>query len=189
MFNDGKLGAAMIQEFRFSKYCMRWQSLLAPTFDKEFKRYLVKNGIEMDWSLFELQFRPPQSFTKYRQIELDAQRVQVYQGVSENRRLAERFKFTRFLGLTEDELLTNEKQWAEENADKIKKKTGSSPAENNPIDSLSSVGVRPMGDDGGMGDLGIPPEGEMPPDQGGMPSGPMAPPPPTGGPPSETGEI
>lgn len=156
-FNDGKLGAAMIQEFRFTKYCMRWQSLLAPIFDKEFKRYLLKNGIEMDWGLFELRFRPPQSFTRYRQIELDAQRVQVYQGVSENKRLAERFKLTRFLGLTEDELIENEKLWAEENADKIKRKTGTSPAEEGAIDGLSAVGVRPMGDE-------MPPDMEMPPE-------------------------
>lgn len=179
-FNDGKLGAAMVQEFRFTKYCMRWQSLLATVFDKEFKRYLVKNGIEMDWGLFELQFRPPQSFTKYRQIELDSQRVQVYQGVSENRRLAERFKLTRFLGLTEDELIENEKLWSEENADKLKRKTGSTSAEGGG-DGLSAVGVRPMGDDGMPPDMEMPPEeGDMPPEGG--PGGPGGPAPAPGGP-------
>jgi intein/homing endonuclease len=166
-FNDGKLGAAMIQEFRFTKYCIRWQSLLAPTFDKEFKRFLIKNGIEMDWSLFELRFTPPQSFTRYRQIELDSQRVQVYQGVSENKHLAERYKLKRFLGLTDDEMLENEKLWAEENSDKLKKKTGSTPAESGmAADGLSSVGVRPMGDDmSGEMPPEMPPEGgEMGPD-------------------------
>jgi hypothetical protein len=158
-FNDGKLGAAMIQEFRFAKYCMRLQSLLAPTFDKEFKRYLIRNGIEMEWSLFDLQFSPPQSFTRYRQIELDAQRVQVYQGVSENKRLAERFKLERFLGLTEDEILRNEELWAEENASKLKAKTGSSPAEGGAGEGLSAVGMRPMGDE-------APPE-SMPDETGG----------------------
>ena len=172
-FNDGKLGAAMIQEFRFTKYCMRWQSLLAPIFDKEYKKFLVKNGIEMDWGLFELQFRPPQSFTKYRQIELDSQRVQVYQGVEQNRRLSERFKLIRFLGLTEDELIDNDRMWSEENADKLKKKTGITPAEGNAGDGLSSVGLRPMGDDGMSPDMEMPPEGEMP-QEGGPPSGPSA---------------
>ena len=183
-FNDGKLGAAMIQEFRFSKYCMRWQSLLAPTFDKEFKRFCVSNGIEMDWSLFELQFCPPQSFTKYRQIELDAQRVQVYSGVSENKKLSERFKLLRFLGLTEDEMVDNERMWSEENADKIKKKTGNSAAVQQQMDGLSSVGIRPMGDDmGGMGvDMNGLPEEPMP-DMGGQPP----PPPPSGGTPQAGG--
>lgn len=159
-FNDGKLGAAMIQEFRFTKYCMRWQSLLAPAFDKEFKRFIIKNGFELDWSLFELQFRPPQSFTKYRQIELDSQRVQIYQGVSENRRLAERFKLTHYLGLTEDEMIENERMWAEENKDKIKKKTGG--GDEQASAGLADVGVRPM-DDGGMGmDMDMPSEGDVP---------------------------
>lgn len=182
-FNDGKLGAAMIQEFRFSKYCMRWQSLLAPTFDKEFKRFCVSNGIEMDWSLFELQFRPPQSFTKYRQIELDAQRVQVYQGVSDNKKLSERFKLLRFLGLTEDEMVENERMWSEENADKIKKKTGNSGGNQQQMDGLSSVGIRPM-DDGMSGmnvDMNGLPEEPMP-DMGGQPPG--SPPGPGGPPPS-----
>ena len=163
-FNDGKLGAAMIQEYRFTKYCMRWQALLGPIFDKEYKRFLIKNGIEMDWGLFELQFRPPQSFTKYRQIELDAQSVQVYQGVAENKRLSERFKLKRFLGLSEDEMIENEKLWSEENAEKLKRKTGGSPADQ-PVDGLSAVGVRPMGDE-------MPPD--MPPEEGGeeMPPGP-----------------
>jgi Bacteriophage T4-like portal protein (Gp20) len=158
-FNDGKLGAAMIQEYRFSKYCMRLQSLLAPKFDHEFKRYLQKNGIEIEASLFELQFNPPQSFTRYRQIELDTQRVAVYQGVAENKKLAERFKLKRFLGLSEDEIIENEEMWAEENADKLKKKTGASPAEGGAGEGLSAVGIHPEGDMGMGAEM---PEGDMP---------------------------
>ena len=176
-FNDGKLGAAMIQEYRFSKFCMRLQSLLAPTFDKEFRRFLIKNGVEMDWGLFELRFSPPQSFTRYRQIELDGQRMQVYQGVAENRRLSERFKFTRYLGLSEEELIENEKLWSEENAAKLKQKTGASPAETEGGDGLGAVGIRP-------GDEGLPPDMEMPEGEEGdgtagpnMPGGPSAAPP------------
>lgn len=160
-FNDGKLGAAMIQEFRFSKYCMRLQSLLAPVFDKEFKRFLLKNGVEVEPSLFELRFSPPQSFTRYRQIELDSQRVQVYQGVAENKFLSQRFKLERYLGLTEEEIIENERLWSEENAEKLKKKTGSTPAENDMSAGLGSVGVR-------SGDEGLPPDLDMPPEDQNM---------------------
>lgn len=190
-FQDGKLGAAMIQEYRFSKFCSRLQSLLAPMFDKEFKRYLIKNGVEMDWSLFELRFTPPQSFTRYRQIELDAQRMQVYSGVAENRRLAERFKLQRYLGLTEDEIIDNERMWSEENAAKLKQKTGASPAESAPGADLGAVGIRSGGDEA-MPDLGeVPPEEGAegaagagpgaPGGAGGGAPGPAAPPPPGGG--------
>ena len=41
-YNDGKLGAAVIQEFRFNKYCMRLQTMLAPIFDKDFKIIVFK---------------------------------------------------------------------------------------------------------------------------------------------------
>jgi hypothetical protein len=156
-FNDGKLGAAMIQEYRFSKYCMRLQNLLAPNFDREFKRYLQKNGIEIEAGLFELHFNEPQSFTRYRQIEIDSQRIQVYQGVAENKKISERYKLKRYLGWSEDDIIENEEMWAEENADKMKKKTGSSPAEIGSGDGLSSVGIHPGDDMGAM-----PPEGEMP---------------------------
>ena len=159
-YNDGKLGAALIQEFRFNKYCMRIQSLMAPVFDKEFKWYLRKNGIEIDENLFELQFNEPQNFTKYRQIEVDAQQVQVYSQLAENKKLSERFKFKKYLNLTDDELLENEKLWAEENADKLKKRTGTTPAEQ-PQQDLRAVGIRGDGDFGFEG--GAPPnnpEGE-----------------------------
>ena len=173
-FNDGKLGAAMIQEYRFSKFCMRLQSLLAPVFDKEFKKFLIKNGVEMEWSLFDLRFSPPQSFTRYRQIELDSQRMQVYAGVSENRRLSERFKFTRYLGLTEDELIENEKLWSEENAAKLKQKTGASPAESEAGAGLGDVGLHAGGDDLPPEDLEMPEDGA---EQAGMPGGPQGAPP------------
>ena len=161
-FNDGKLGAALIQEFRFNKYCMRMQALLSTAFDKDFKWYLRKNGLEIDENLFELQFMPPQNFTKYRQIEVDAQQVQVYTQLQDNKKLSERFKLKRFLNLSEEELLENESLWSEENASKLKKTTGASPAEQ-PTEDLSSVGIRSGAGDFDMGGEmpeEIPPEGE-----------------------------
>lgn len=168
-YNDGKLGQTMIQEFKFNKYCMRLQNLLAPVFDKKFKQFLDESGVSIDDGLFELQFHPPQNFTKYRQIELDLQQTQVYSQVRDIKILAERFKLQRFLGLREDELMENEKLWAEENAAKLKKKTGTTPAESEPEGDLGSVGVRPpsgdfdfggFDDEGGEGEGGEGGEGE-----------------------------
>lgn len=188
-YNDGKLGAAVIQEFRFNKYCMRLQSLLAPMFDSDFKRFLKSNGVEIESSLFELKFNPPQNFTKYRQIELDMAQVNVYQQVADNKKLAERWKMKRYLGMTDDEILENERMWKEENPEKVKKALGSTPAESEPEGDLSSVGLR-MPSDGGLGDLEggeepVPDEGMegAPPPDGGMggPAGGAPPPPPPAG--------
>lgn len=152
MYNDGKLGQTMIQEFKFNKYCMRLQSLLAPVFDKSFKDFLDASGVSIDENLFEIQFHPPQNFTKYRQIELDMQQTQVYGSVQGIKILSERFKLERYLGLREDEIIRNEKMWAEENANKLKKTTGSTPADSEPEGDLGSVGVRPPS--GGAFDFG-----------------------------------
>lgn len=151
-YNDGKLGQAMIQEFRFSKYCLRLQGLLSPTFDREFKRYLRDSGIEVDNSIFELRFFPPQNFTKYRQIELDTAQLSVYAQVADNRKISERLKFRRYLGWTDDEILENERMWREENPRKGKNPAGQTAAEEQPGGDLGSIGLRPppMGDDLGM---------------------------------------
>lgn len=184
-YNDGKLGAAVIQEYRFNKYCTRLQSALAPTFDKSFKEYLTKTGIEIETSLFELRFNPPQNFAKYRQMELDAQQVSVYQQISDNKKLSERFKFKRFLNMTEDEILENERMWKEENPTKVKKALGATPAEAEPEGDLSSVGIRgdfggDLGDD--FGDMDMDMDADMDAEAGGdMP--PADAPPPEGSPP------
>ena len=176
-FNDGKLGTALVQEFLFNKYCMRLQAMLAKTFDYEFKYYLRKTGIEIDENMFELRFCTPQNFAKYRQIELDSQQMQVFSQIKDDPTFSKRFLQGRFLNLTEDEILENERMWREENPDKIKKKTGAdSVADEQP--GLSSVGVRSGAmfpdtgldaepdsfapDDAGA-EGGVPPDGSAPP--------------------------
>jgi hypothetical protein len=114
--------------------------------------FLKDNGIQIEESRFELFFNPPQNFTKYRQIELDAAQMSVYTQISDNKKLAERFKFKRFLNLTEEELLENERMWAEENPAKMQGAVGKTAADNSPGDGLGSVGVSSGG--GGFGDFG-----------------------------------
>lgn len=200
-FNDGKLGAAMIQEYRFNKYCMRLQALLAPVFDAEFKAFLKANDVSIDSMLFELHFNEPQNFTKYRQIEVDQAQVGVYQMVEGNRRLSERFKLKRFMNLNEDELLENERLWAEENAAKLKRAVGSSPAEDDMGSAgLSDIGIRPPSGDSfddmpAMDDFGdemAPMDNEPPAGDANAPAGGAAPqggPAGAGGPPAGGGPL
>ncbi len=177
-YNDGKLGAAVIQEFRFNKYCMKLQAFVAPAFDKDFKKFLSDNGVEIEDELFELMFHPPQNFTKYRQIELDTAQMSVYQQVADNKKLSERFKFSRFLNLTEEEILENERMWKEENPGKLKKATGSDASDEEVAGTdLGSIGIH---DTGGFEDFGAEPEpeGETPEgEQGAAPQGANAAPP------------
>jgi len=118
--SDGKVGTAYIQELRFNKYCERLQSMLIETFDQEFKLWLNKNGVNIDNSLFELKFNPPQNFAAYRQSELDTARVQTFTALQEVPYLSKRFAMKRFLGLTQEEITENQELWKEENGSKLK---------------------------------------------------------------------
>jgi len=114
-YNDGRVGTAYIQELRFNNYCQRLQSLMQDVFDQEFKLYLYDRGVNIDSSLFEVQFQPPQNFATYRQAELDGQRVPQFQTMSQIPFMSKRFAMKRFLGMSDEEMAENERLWSEEN--------------------------------------------------------------------------
>ena len=114
-YNDGRVGTAYIQELRFNKYCARLQSMLAETFDSEFKLWIKSKGYNIDNGMFEIKLNPPQNFAQYRQTEMDQSRVNSFTAVAELPYMSKRFALKRFLGLTEEELARNAELWAEEN--------------------------------------------------------------------------
>jgi hypothetical protein len=116
-FNDGRVGTAYIQELRFNKYCERLQSMMQEVVDTEFKLYLHNKGINVDSNIFEVKFNPPQNFASYRQTEMDTARVGTYGSVAAIPHLSKRFALKRFLGLTAEEMVENERMWKEENID------------------------------------------------------------------------
>jgi hypothetical protein len=122
-YNDGRVGTAYIQELRFNKYCARLQSMLAETFDSEFKLWIKSKGYNIDNSMFELKLNPPQNFAQYRQTEMDQSRVGTFTQVAELPYMSKRFALKRYLGLTEEEMARNAELWAEENNVPQKKQT------------------------------------------------------------------
>lgn len=145
VYNDGKVGTAFIQEYRFNKYCQRLQNSIAPTFDNEFKLFLKNRGIEVAANLFELAFMPPQSFSEYRKMALDSERANLFNTVMGGdavKYMSKRWAMERYLGLTQDDILENEHMWKEENAKKVKDRTGTSPLEQDQV-GLGAVGVKP----------------------------------------------
>jgi len=133
---DGKVGTAYIQELRFNEYCKRLQTNLIGEFDLEFKEWLIETGINIDNSLFELKFNPPQNFAAYRQSELDNARVQTFAALQEVPFMSKRFALKRFLGLSQEEITENEKLWKEENGTLVS-------AAMNAASEMRSVGVTP----------------------------------------------
>jgi len=113
-YTDGRVGTAMIAEFRFTKYCERLQALIAEELDREFKMFLKYRGVQVESSLFDLKFNTPQNFGKFRQAEVDQVAMNVFSAIEGADYISKRFALQRFLGLTDDEILENEKLWREE---------------------------------------------------------------------------
>ena len=136
-YNDGRVGTAFIQEFRFTKFCERLQKLVAEEMDREFKMFLKHRGVTIESSLFDLVFNTPQNFGKYRQAEVDQVMMNVFTAIEGAEYVSKRFAMKRFLGLTDEEIMENEKLWSEEK--------GTSDPEGQ--DGLKSVGASIPGGD------------------------------------------
>jgi len=175
-YNDGRVGTAYIQELRFNNYCMRLQSLITSVFDQEFKRYLYSRGVNIDSSLFEIKFQPPQNFAAYRQAEVDGQRINTFNTIQAVPYISKRFAMKRFLGITDEEMAENERLWREEKGTSTITGTDAS-------GELRSVGISAAGIDSDL-ELGdttapeevAPAEGVPGAEAGAVPTAPAAPP-------------
>ena len=158
-FTDGKVGTALIQEWRFNQYCVRLQKMIAENLDKEFKLFMRWRGVNIDGQLFELIFNEPQNFAQYRQAEVDLARINTFTQLEQFPYLSKRFLLTRYLGLSEAEMAENERMFAEEQGD-----VDAAPAD--PA-GLRSIGVSPGGIQADMDNLETPDMGaEGAPDAG-----------------------
>jgi hypothetical protein len=189
-YNDGRVGTAFIQEYRFNKYCQRLQNLIVNPLDKEFKMFLKHKGIELDSSTFKLSFLPPQSFSEYREIEVNNARAAVFGQLAEVAYISRRFALKKYLGLTDEEIVENEAKWLEENPEGGEGLVNPG-MPNMAAGDLTGLGVqRPTEDDFGQVDqLGQ--EVQVPGDQASGQSSPLggAPAPAPGGAPPAPGAV
>ena len=137
-YNDGRVGTALIQEWRFNRYCVRLQNSMVGALDKEFKLFMRWRGINIDSQLFQLKLNEPQNFAQYRQTEIDSARIQTYSQLEPLPYFSKRFLMKRYLGLNEQEMQENEEMWLEEQ--------GETKTEDDSADvGLRSVGITPGG--------------------------------------------
>jgi len=115
--NDGRVGTALIQEYRFNQYCERLQKVIMEKMDDEFKMFLRWRGFNIDSGLFNISLTAPQNFASYRQSELDNTRITAFAQLEPLAYMSKRFMMKRFLGLTEEEIAENEQMWEEENGE------------------------------------------------------------------------
>ena len=134
---DGRVGTALIQEYRFNQYCERLQKLMMDKLDDEFKMFLKWRGFNIDGSLFDITLCEPQNFASYRQAELDTTRITAFQGLEPLPYMSKRFLLKRYLGLSEEEIMENEKMWREER--------DSPEVDTTQGQDLRSIGITPAG--------------------------------------------
>jgi hypothetical protein len=149
--NDGKVGTALIQEWRFNQYCKRLQGMVVDKLDQEFKMFMRWRGINIDSSLFDLVFEEPQNFASYSQAEADQARIATFTQLEAYPYFSKRWLMERFLGLSEQEMNDNERLWNEEQGD-----VETAPAEGA---DLRSVGVTPGGISQDLEAVAPPPDG------------------------------
>jgi hypothetical protein len=151
-YSDGKVGTALIQEWRFTQYCLRLQAMIIDKLDQEFKMFMRWRGVNIDSQLFDLKFEPPQNFAQYRQADIDAARIATFTQLEQVPYLAKRFLLKRYLGLSEMEISENEIAWNEERGN----------VEEAPADSanLRSMGISPGAIESDLGNVSPPPGAE-----------------------------
>jgi len=176
-YADGKVGTALIQEWRFNQYCKRLQRMIIQKLNSEFKLFMRWRGINIDNQLFDITFTEPQNFAQYRQAEIDAAHIATFTQLEQYPYLSKRFLMQRYLGLSEVELKDNEMMWKEEQG---KTESLEEPA------NLRSVGITPGGIAGDLENVATPAPGEGVPGElgaaepapaapGGLPAGSAAP--------------
>ena len=133
--NDGRVGTALIQEYRFNQYCERLQRQIMQKLDDEFKMFLRWRGFNIDSGIFGIKFTAPQNFASYRQAELDTTRMQAFTSLEQLPYMSKRFLLQRYLGLTDAEIQENSKLWAEERDEPEMEASGGQ--------ELRSVGISP----------------------------------------------
>lgn len=158
VYNDGKVGIAYIQEYRFSQYVERLQRLIQEELDFEFKMFLKHRGIEIDNGEFRIKLMNPMNFSTYRDLQLDSERATLFGQLQGIPYISNQFKLKKYLGLTDAEIKENEKYWRQEN-DSAKFATANA---DNPAPGLRNLGIRPEPADavntdleGDLGDLDL----------------------------------
>lgn len=112
--NDGKVGIAYLQEIKFTLYIERLQAHLEATFDAEFKRFLRDSNIMVDESIFRVVLPTPSNYDVSRKQQIDAELLATYSAADGIQTLSKRFAMKKYLQLTDEELIMNERMLREE---------------------------------------------------------------------------
>lgn len=113
-FNDGKVGIANLQEIKFTLYIESLQVHFEDVLDREFKKFLLDQHINIDPTIYRIVLPEPSNFKQSRDNEIDQALVSLATSALGIEFLSKRMIATKYLQLTPADLLINERMKAEE---------------------------------------------------------------------------
>lgn len=113
-YSDGKVGIAYLQEIKFALYVERLQRYLEKTLDEEFKKFLREMRINIDPTLYKIILPQPSNYSVSKQQAMDADLLNTYATADGIPHLSKRFALKKYLQLTEDEIIENERSLRQE---------------------------------------------------------------------------
>ena len=112
--NQARVGVAYLQETKFALYVERLQKRIESVFDTEFKKWLHENNIIIDPTLYHLELPEPSDYASSKAQQMDSELLNTYGSADGIQHLSKRFAMKKYLQLTEEEIILNEKMLREE---------------------------------------------------------------------------
>jgi Bacteriophage T4-like capsid assembly protein (Gp20). len=112
--SDGKVGIAYQQEIKFTLYIERLQRALEKTLDREFKRFLVKSGIKVDFSTFRIVLPTPSSYKVSRDIGIFSELLGNLASATGLDFISPRFALGKYGNWSEEDIMINERMKRED---------------------------------------------------------------------------
>lgn len=151
-FTDGKAGVAYQEEIEFSRVCKRIQNMLHRSFDREFKMYCEWRDVDFNPADFKLKFNPPDNYEDSKRLARMSEAIGVWSQIKGEPYLSKRWTMQNIMGMTDDQVLENERLWREENKN-LKVGMGVNPDNNMSFAGGGFDMGSPMGMGNPMGDL------------------------------------
>ena len=122
-YNAGKLGDMLVIEMRMAKMIRRYQKIIVEKFDAEFKHYCEKIGVEIDNSVFHLDFHDNMNFGEWIKLEIQSNYISQFKDISSLPFISTEFALKKYLKWSEEDIEENKRLWLIENKDKLKDST------------------------------------------------------------------
>lgn len=146
-YSAGKLGELLVVEMKTAKMIRRLQKIIANGFDKEFKSFCKKIGIEVDNNIFKLDFHDNLNFGEWVKLDIQSNYISQFKDMSDFSYMSKEFLMKKYLKWSEEDIAENKRLWKLENKHKLDKYSIDTEYESELSAGLSAVGIPKVTED------------------------------------------